>query len=180
MGDSSHAAEDDRFVELVAKNQVKLRTYICTLVRDRSVTDDLLQEANLALWKNRTAFDSNRDFISWACGMALIAVLRYRRKVASDKLLFDEALLNTLTADFIEQVEDWELRERALSKCLKKLSVKDRWLLETRYSSGVTTAQIAQQLGRPLSTVYSSLARIREALFRCMQMAIAQESHPSM
>ena len=178
--DASHPAiEDDQFVELMAKNQVRLWTYMCTLVRDRSDTDDLLQEVNLALWKNRKAFDPNRDFISWACGMALVEVLRFRRKAATDKLLFDEALLSTLTADYIRHVEDWDGRQIALTECLQKLSVKDRWLLDARYRSGVTTAQIAQQLNRPLSTIYSSLARIREALFRCVQSAIAQESHPS-
>jgi RNA polymerase sigma-70 factor, ECF subfamily len=176
---SRDANQDDAFVELLAKNQVRLRSYISTLVRDSGAADDVLQDASMALWKNRNAFDPSRDFFRWACGMALVEVLRFRRKVATDKLLFDEALLNTLAADYVKHVEDWDRRESALSGCLQKLSAKDRWLLDARYQSGVTTAQIAQQLGRPLSTIYSSLARIRESLFRCVQSAIAQESHPS-
>ncbi len=171
---------DDSFVELLAKNQVRLRSYIATLVRDSGAADDLLQEACMALWKNRKAYDSSRDFFRWACGMALVEVLRFRRKIATDKLLFDEALLNTLAADYVKHVEEWDRRELALSGCLQKLSAKDRWLLDARYRSGVSTSQIAQQLDRPLSTVYSSLARIRESLYRCVQSAIAQESHPSM
>ncbi|HZZ29661.1 MAG TPA: sigma-70 family RNA polymerase sigma factor [Pirellulales bacterium] len=179
MDASRYTNPDDAFVELLAKNQVRLRSYIATLVRDSGAADDLLQEASMALWKNRKAYDSNRDFFRWACGMALIEVLRFRRKAATDKLLFDEALLNTLAADYIKHVEDWDRREIALSGCLQKLSAKDRWLLDARYRSDVTTAQIAQQLGKPLSTIYSSLSRIRETLFRCVQSAIAQESHPS-
>jgi RNA polymerase sigma-70 factor (ECF subfamily) len=176
---SRNVNQDDAFVELLAKNQVRLRSFISTLVRDSSTADDVLQDANMALWKNRNAFDPGRDFFPWACGMALVEVLRYRRKVATEKLLFDEALLNTLAADFIEHVKDWDRREIALRECLQKLSAKDRWLLEVRYQSGVTTAQIARQLGRPLTTVYSSLARIRGSLFRCVQSVMAQESHPS-
>lgn len=110
--------------------------------------------------------------------MALVEVLRFRRKVATDKLLFDEALLNTLASDYVKQLEQWDRREDALSGCLQKLSTKDRSLLDARYRSGVATAQIAEQLGRPLSTVYSSLARIRESLFRCVESVIAQELHP--
>jgi RNA polymerase sigma-70 factor (ECF subfamily) len=177
MGATGHG-EDDPFVELVAKSQARLRTYICTLLRDRNATDDVLQEVNVALWKNRKEFDPSRDFVRWAAGIALIEVLRHRRKAATDKLLFDEALLNTLAADYVTQLEVWDRREAALTGCLQKLADKDRWLLNAHYRSGVTTAQIANQLGRPLSTIYSSLARIREALFRCIQSAIAQEMHP--
>jgi RNA polymerase sigma-70 factor (ECF subfamily) len=178
MAGNQSANQDDPFVELLAENQVRLRTYICTLLRERGATDDVLQDVNVALWKNRAAFDPQRDFIRWAAGVALIEVLRFRRKVATDKLLFDEALLNTLAGDYVKQLESWDRREDALSGCLQKLSSKDRWLLDARYRSGVATAQIAQQLGRPLSTIYSSLARIREALFRCVETAMAQDLHP--
>ncbi len=175
---SHGVSDDDPFVELVAKSQVWLRTYLCTLVRDRTATDDVLQEVNVALWKNRKAYDSNRDFNRWAAGVALIEVLRFRRKAATDRLLFDEALLNTLAADYVKHVEEVDSREAALTECLKKLTTKDRWLLDAHYRSDVATSQIAEQLGRPLSTVYSSLARIREALYRCIQSTIAQEAHP--
>ena len=175
---SPSASDDDPFVELVAKSQVRLRNYICMLLRDRGATDDVLQEVNVALWKNRKAYDTGRDFSRWAAGVALIEVLRFRRKAATDKLLFDEALLTTLAADYVKQIEETDRREAALTDCMQKLSTKDRWLLDAHYRSGVATAQIAQQLGRPLSTIYSSLARIREALYRCIQSKIAQELHP--
>ena len=178
MGASRHSSEDDPFVQLLAENQVRLRTYICTLLRERSATDDVLQDVNVALWKNRAAFDTNRDFMNWAAGVALIEVLRFRRKIATDKLLFDEALLSTLAGDYVKQLEKWNRREDALCECMQKLSTKDRSLLDARYRSGVATAQIAQQLGRPLSTIYSSLARIRESLFRCVESALAQDLHP--
>ena len=178
MGANELTHQDDPFVELLAENQVKLRTYICTLLRERGATDDVLQDVNVALWKNRGAFDPTRDFMRWAAGVALIEVLRYRRKVATDKLLFDEALLNTLAGDYVKQLENWDRREDALNGCLQKLSSKDRSLLDARYRSGVTTAQIAQQLGRPLSTIYSSLARIRDILFRCVEISLAQDLHP--
>src|SRR5260221_12241289 len=92
MGANRNASEDDPFVELLAQSQVRLRTYLCTLLRDRTATDDVLQDVNVALWKNRMTFDPSRDFMRWAAGVALIEVLRFRRKVATDKLLFDEAL----------------------------------------------------------------------------------------
>jgi RNA polymerase sigma-70 factor, ECF subfamily len=169
---------DDCFVQLLAQNQLRLRAYIFTLVRDCSDADDVLQDASIALWKKRATFDPSRDFFRWACGVALIEVLRFRRKSATDKLQFDEALISTLAEEYLEYSDECDRRRAALPHCLKKLSDQDRWLVGARYSAEITVAQIAEQLGRPLSTVYSSLVRIRETLFRCVQQAISREAHP--
>jgi RNA polymerase sigma-70 factor (ECF subfamily) len=177
--DTGHeSGHDDRFVELLAKNQLRLRSYVYTLLRDSNSAEDVLQEASVALWKKRQTYDTNRDFFRWACGVALVEVLRFRRKAATDKLLFDEALLNTLAIDYVEHADDWDLRQAALRGCIRKLPPKDLALLDSRYRSGITTAQLAKQLGKPLSTIYSALARIRETLYRCVQTTIAQETHP--
>ncbi len=170
---------DDRFVQLFAQSQLRLRAYIFSLVRDCTHADDVLQEASIALWKKRATFDPTRDFFRWACGVALIEVLRFRRMAATDKLQFDEALINTLAEEYLEHADDNDRRRTALPDCMKKLSEQDRWLLSARYSSEITVAQIAEQLGRPLSTVYSSLVRIRESLYRCVELAIARDAHPT-
>ncbi len=177
-GKEPEAESDDRFVQLFAQNQLRLRAYIFTLVRDSSNADDVLQEASVALWKKRDTFDHRRDFFRWASGVALIEVLRFRRKTATDKLQFDEALIHTLALEYLDNADDCDRRRAALPDCLKKLSQQDRWLVSARYSSDITVAQIAEQLGRPLSTVYSSLVRIRETLYRCVQQTIAREAHP--
>ncbi len=170
---------DDRFVELMTRNQLRIRSFIYTLVRDTPAADDVFQETSLVLWRKRQDFDFNKDFFRWACGIALLEVLQFRRRADCDRLLFDEELINALAVDYVEHVEVWDRERSALRACMQKLTSRDRWLLDARYLSGIKTAQIAEQLGRPLSTVYSSLARIREALFRCVQTTIAQEAHPS-
>jgi len=175
---ATHVSEDDPFVEQLAASQVWLRTYLCTLLRDRTATDDVQQEVNVALWKNRKTYDATRDFKRWAAGVALLEVLQHRRKAATNKLQFDESLLNILSDDYVKEIGKVTAREAALSECLKKLKTNDRWMLETHYWSGLAIAQIASQLGRPVSTIYSSLARIREALYRCIQSQIAQQLHP--
>jgi RNA polymerase sigma-70 factor (ECF subfamily) len=177
LGTPNDALTDDAFVELLAKHQMRLHSYVFALVRDGTDAEDVFQESCVALWRKRQDYDRERDFFRWACGMALIEVLRHRRKAATDKLRFDEALLSTLAAEYVQHADELDRRRAALPKCIQKLSPQDRWLLDARYRSGVTTAQIAEHLQRPVSTIYSSLARIREALYRCVRSAIAQESH---
>jgi len=169
---------DDSFVELMTRSQLRLRSFILTLLRDSLAADDVFQETSLVLWRKRQDFDYSKDFFRWACGVALLEVLQYRRKANADRMLFDEELIHALAVDYVDHVEDWDHQRSALRGCMQKLNSRDRWLLDARYLSGLKTAQIAEQLGRPLSTVYSSLSRIREALLRCVQSTIAQEAHP--
>jgi RNA polymerase sigma-70 factor (ECF subfamily) len=167
---------DDEFVELLTRHQLRLRGYVFALISIASDADDVLQEACAALWKKRRQFDRSRDFLPWACGVALIEVLRYRRKKAADRLLFSEAVLNALSSDYLERADELERRRDLLPRCLAKLKERDRWLIETRYRAEASVAQIAAQMGCPLSTVYSSLARIRDRLHRCVNAALRQES----
>src|SRR5262245_40076849 len=177
--DAAHDRKsDDRFVELMTKNQLRLRSFILTLVRDAATADEVMQDSSRVVWKKRAEFDYEKDFFRWACGVALLEVLQYRRRADCDRLLFDEELINVLAVDYMEHVEDWDQQRSALRGCMQKLPARDRWLLDARYLSGVKTAKIAEQLGRPPSTVYSSLSRLRQTLLRCVNSTIAQEAHP--
>ena len=169
---------DARFVEFLTTSQVRLRSYALSLVRVPTDADDVLQNASIALWEKRKDYDPDRDFFPWACGVVLIEVLRYRRKMATDKLMFDEALINTLAADYILRADELDRRRELLHDCVDKLNEKDRGLLSDRYQFSVKPKELAQRYGCPPTTVYSALSRIREALFRCIEIGLARDSHP--
>src|SRR5215467_2250968 len=120
--DAAHDRKyDDSFVELMTKNQLRLRSFILTLVRDAPTADDLLQDTSLVVWKKRRDFDFGKDFFLWACGVALLEVLQYRRRSDADRLLFDEELINVLAVDYVEHIEDWDQQQFALRGCIQKL-----------------------------------------------------------
>jgi RNA polymerase sigma-70 factor (ECF subfamily) len=170
---------DSRFVELLTSSQVRLRCYALSLIRISADADDVVQNASIALWEKRKEYDPNRDFFPWACGVVLVEVLRYRRKVATDKLMFDEVLLNTLATEYIKHVDELDHRRELLHDCVLKLPEKDKVLLNERYGDSIKPKEIAKKHGCPPTTVYSALARIRESLHRCIDVSMAQDSHPS-
>lgn len=139
--------------------------------------DDLLQNACLTLWERREQYKADREFFPWACGFVLIEILRHRRKKATGKLLFDENLMNTLSAEYLENSDDYDMRRESMHKCLGKLNVEDRRLLEDRYCMNVKPKEISERRGRPLPTIYGSLSRIRRVLHRCIEANLAQLSH---
>lgn len=171
-------ANVEQFVQLFAKCQRGIQAYIWTLVPNRADSDDLMQETGVALWRKWPEFDPQRDFFCWACGIAFIEVLRYRRKTATQRLWFSEELMETLAVEFIDESESYDLRSAALQACLEKLDERDRRIIEARYRDGATVQAVAEELRRPVSTLYKMVARIRDRLYMCIEGTIARQSHP--
>ena len=176
MADKS--ANVEQFVQLFAKCQMGIQAYIWTLVPNRADADDLMQETSVALWRKWMEFDPQRDFFRWACGIAFIEVLRHRRRTASERLWFTEELMETLAVEFLSEPALCELRTAALHSCLEKLESRERKIIEARYRDGATIQAVAEELRRPVSTLYKMVARIRDRLHMCIEGTIARESHP--
>jgi RNA polymerase sigma-70 factor (ECF subfamily) len=89
-------------------------------------------------------------------------------------------MLERVAETAIEQAGPLRLdaRRDALAACIEKLATRDRDLLARRYSPGATTQSTSEQVGRSAEAVYKALARIRRALFECVQRALAREERP--
>ncbi len=169
------------FVQLFAQHQRRVHAYIGSLLPNRTDADDVMQETSLVLWKKWDQFDKNRKFLPWACGVALLEVLKFRRLRGASRCVFNEELVKSLAIEAMDQLDSHDdshdERRLVLRGCLKQLGDSDRQLIEHRYQSAITAKQTAADLGRPASTVYKALVRIREALFQCVQRKIAQKAH---
>ena len=162
------------FVQLFSVHQRSVHAYISTLVPGAADVDDIMQETSLALWQKFPEFDPERDFFRWACGVAFVAVLRFRRCTAKDKLWFNEELLQLISTDLLERKDTQELRRQALRECMKKLDSRQRQFIDARYSAGSSVERVAQEIGRPANAVYRILARIRDKLFECINRSVSQ------
>lgn len=170
--------DDARFVELLTSSQIGLRAFALSMIRIPADADDVLQNACVALWEKRRKYDHERDFFPWACGVVLVEVLRYRKKSARDKHLFDEVLLNSLATDFVRHRDQLDRRRELLHDCVGDLNGEDRTLLTDRYGLGMKPKELAANRRRPPTTIYSALARVRETLYRCVEAKLASDSHP--
>lgn len=175
-------ARDDKssqFISCFARNQHAVHAYVRALVPNRTDADDIMQEVSLALWNKWHTFDPETNFVRWACAVAFIEILRYRRKMAKDRMWLNESLLEILTTDFCKNAERYTARLDALTSCLEKLHFEDRRLIDIRYREGGSVESLANESGRPQSTVYKMLLRIRESLRRCIDRTMAAQLHPN-
>jgi RNA polymerase sigma-70 factor (ECF subfamily) len=166
------------FLRLFLQNERRLYAYILTLLPNRSDADDVLQEASLVMWDKFDEHTPPDDFAAWGCRIAYFKVLDFYKKCQRSRVKFSQAMLERVAETAIEHagVLQLDARREALAGCIEKLSALDRDLLARRFTAGATTKSTSEEVGRSVEAVYKALARVRQALFECVQRALAQES----
>jgi RNA polymerase sigma-70 factor (ECF subfamily) len=175
--DESRAAE---FAALVTRHQGQLYGYVYALVQNSADADDLVQRTVLTLWRRFDQFEPDTDFAAWAWKTARYEVFNFLKTKNRSPLRFSDALVSQLAnrAGSTDPDRGQADRAAALASCVEALPPTDRQLVLDRYQGDQQVQGLAAQLGRSTQSVSNSLARIRRALFQCIQRRLAQESNP--
>ncbi|MEO0477666.1 MAG: sigma-70 family RNA polymerase sigma factor [Planctomycetota bacterium] len=169
---SQPTGPSDAFVTQITACQSRLYAYILTLTGDREHAREVLQEANLVIWRKADAFEEGTNFIAWAFSIARYQVLAHRQKIARDKLVFDDELLVGI-ADIFDEEDQFDERQDALADCIEQIAPNHRNLLRIRYSDGQPVKEIAQQLDKSANAVAKVLHRTRLALMKCIESKLS-------
>ena len=170
-------SDSEEFVRLLTEAQGPVYGYIVTLIPDRNRARDLLQETNITLWRKADNFEDGTNFNAWACRVAYFHVLTFRRKMAREKLVFDDDILDYLSERNAHRIAEGGAlnRSRALRHCLQKLPDHHRRLVEARYQPGASVQQIAVEENRTVGAISQTLYRIRHNLMICIEKTLAVE-----
>ncbi|QDU73652.1 RNA polymerase sigma factor [Bremerella volcania] len=167
--------QNEEFVRLYARDEGRLRRYVCALVPVMADVDDILQETAIALMRKFDQYDSTQPFFNWACRFALFEVLQHRKRAKTRGRHFSDEVVEAIAAEYQEHQQLSEQRRTALDACLRKLGDQDRRLVELRYFSEETVESLAQRIEEPVAKLYRSLARIRYLLATCVHKSLAAE-----
>lgn len=169
------AEEMPEFVRLLTQHQRDLFLYIRSLLADPHEADDVLQEANLAIWSNRSDFRLDSNFRAWAFQIARHRVLQHAARRDKMAMRFSDALVGELVVHAEKKEGELDSLSGWLQHCVEKLPESDRELIRKRYSPGATGERVASELGRPLQWVYKAVFRIRKQLFDCVNRQLARQ-----
>src|ERR1700722_3814977 len=129
----------DQFVEGYLRSQDRIYAYVVSLLPNRADAEDVFQQTSLILWKKWQQFDPNRDFVTWACGIAHYEVRNFLRKHKDKaRIYLSEDVLEDVGRVRLELHDVLEARRRALRQCLEKLKQANRELLERCYAGKET------------------------------------------
>jgi RNA polymerase sigma-70 factor (ECF subfamily) len=168
----------NEFIRLLAAHSRRLYRYIYALLPDADQAQDVYQEAVMTLWEKFGEYRAEEPFLPWAYRFAYFKVLAYRKKNRRHPVLLEDDVLNLLAEEQAQEDERLEAQLRALPGCLDRLTEQERWLLEVRYDGRATVAQIAEETGRLVETLYRVLHRVRKKLLHCIKRRVAMEERP--
>lgn len=173
---SDPGAPDGEFITLLTSHQRRLYAFILSLVRDPVNADDILQDANLTLWRKWSDFQPGTDFAAWSFAVARFQVMAFRKKIQRSKLVFDDDLVSTLADEAENALTHHDQRRAALTKCLGRLKPDQRDLISRRYQPGACVHDMAQSMGNSPKAVSEMLRRIRKNLQTCIERNLSPTS----
>jgi RNA polymerase sigma-70 factor (ECF subfamily) len=166
----------EEFLLLYTQHQTQIWRFIHSMLPHESDADDVLQETGLVLWAKWDAYDKERNFGSWAFGIAKLQALKFVRENQSRRVTLTESVLEEVAESFHKQIRSKDAllgRRDAINKCLENLDQASRRIIEDRYRRNLSTKTIAERRGVAVQTVYSALTRVRSRLADCVQRRLA-------
>jgi RNA polymerase sigma-70 factor, ECF subfamily len=152
-----------QFGTALAEALPRLRRYAIALAGDVSTADDLVQDCIERAWKNRNTMKDERAIFAWLRAIlhnVNIDRVRLRRRRPEEAESLD-AVSDTLSSGAAAD-------ELALSmdfvRAMNRLTTEHRQVLLLVGLESLSYREVADELGLPIGTVMSRLARGRERL----------------
>lgn len=131
------------------------------LVRDPGLAEDVTQEAFIDVWRRAPRFDPARGSArTWVLTIAHRRAVDLIRQLESRRLRESQA---TAEHEEPEDTASQAVRHTDVHRCLSALTPLQREAVELAYYQGLTYAQVAGRLDRPLPTIKT---RMRDGLIR--------------
>ncbi len=139
-----------------------------SLIPNWADAEDVLQQANLVLWKKFGQFRGGTDFFAWASRIVYLESKDLRKRQLRALVRFGDEFLEQIADEAVEMGDEMADRERVLGDCVATLRPDERELLRLRYEGGGDAQGIADALGRSVEAIYTALSRVRRKLVECV------------
>ena len=135
-----------------------LNGVIFRLVEDKTLSEDILQEAFIKIWYNFSSYDKSKGrLFTWMINLTrnlTIDTMRSKGYKKQSKISGDENSVNNLqtVGDRIDKFDAMGIRKQ-----LSNLKPDQKLVIDLAYFNGLTQEEIAKEIGIPLGTVKTSM-----------------------
>lgn len=177
-GDDASTRRVRQFGELLAECHHELFAFIYALVQHHADAEDVYQQVAMVLWRKFDTFTLGTNFAAWATKVAHNTARDFIRSRRRNAIAFSDEVLDAIVAAYHAK-RSWSRSDtsEALNGCLKKLSERDRKLIERCYSPDRDFEAIAKEENRTVGAIYQAICRVRKKLYACVQFTLSQEGH---
>lgn len=168
----------ETFDALFVRHQRRIFRYVAVMLPAREAAEEAFQQTCYVLLRSRDKFDPQRDFISWAYGVARNVVREQLRASQRPPLPLSDELVSDLAATHDRLSDSLSSQLELLDRCLGRLNGTQRKLVERCYCGGEKIRDVAKDLKLEPTVLYKRLDRIRLQLLRCIQGGLSREESP--
>jgi RNA polymerase sigma-70 factor, ECF subfamily len=123
----------------------------------------------VTLVRKHKQYDRNRSFVAWALGVAKFEALTYLRQQGKERLIFDDALVESIAENHEIAAQRSASAHKSLAECIEQLDGRARQAIELRYVEDFRTAQIARAMAITDGAARMVLSRARAMLRNCLE-----------
>jgi RNA polymerase sigma-70 factor, ECF subfamily len=156
------AGDERAFRELYRRHSGEVHRVAARLVGSAAEADEVMQQVFLTVFRRLSRFEGRSSLRTWLYRVTVNTALKRLRWRRRRREVGGDAVLERRSAgpDPEERVAANEALQLTL-RCLEQLDARKRVVLVLHEVEGLDTAEIADLLGCPRSTVLTRLARAR-------------------
>jgi len=168
------AGSQDAYAELLRRYERPVYTLILRMVRDRTLAEDLAQDAFVKAFAKLGTYDPGRKLSSWLFKIAHNTAIDHLRRrdletVSLDAPVGDDPdaaprVIEDETGETPDDAAERSDLSRALTRAVARLRPEYRQVILLRFQAGLEYAEIVEETGFPLGTVKTYIHRARKEL----------------
>ena len=182
MPDANPIDRGELFTQLFVEHQKRILGLIYALTQNRGITDDVLQEVSVRLWRKFDSFEEGSNFAAWSLSITRYVVMEWRRANKRVPLAMEDEQLHAIADSYVESAEPITAVRSHLDDCLTKTTDRQRRLLRDHYELGYKIVEIASNWELSRRAIHKLLKKTKDQLLECIEGAqtnASQEGHPS-
>jgi RNA polymerase sigma-70 factor, ECF subfamily len=156
---------------LYARHQLKIYRFVLRLVRDEMAAEDTISEVFLDVWRQAGRFEGRSSVTTWLLAMArnkAWSALRKRREAGIDEGVAEQLEDESDDPEVVAQKAD---KGAAMRRCIERLTVDHREVIDLVYYQETTLEEVAVILDIPENTVKTRLFHARKKLSELLKDA---------
>jgi len=167
----SQLGNQEMFARLYDAYMERIYRYIYFRVTDDKLAEDITSQVFLKAWGKLDTYRTGQSpFVAWLYRIAHNAIIdHYRtRKVAIS--LEETNAVELSHVDDVDEKLDLQIQLRELREALQGLTEKQQQVLILKFIDGLSTTEIAQQLGKQQGAVRALQMRGLHRLAKCLAL----------
>lgn len=153
--------------ELYTRHGASLLNYLTSLLHDRQLAEEVLQDVMLAVWENAAHFRGESKVRTWLLSIARNRAINSQRRYTPALVELDESAFSADTTP-LEKAER-DAQRLLLQQAIQQLPPFHQEILVLIFYHQLSGPEVAEVLGVTLGTVKSRLHRAKEMLRRTLQ-----------